>query len=79
MDILKTFFPFSFKEKNAVADLVVNIIFYVVVGFIAGAAIWLLSKIPIIGVLISILGGAVDLYITIGIVLSVLHYTKVLK
>ena len=79
MDILKTLFPFSFKEKNAVADLVVNIIFYGVVGFIAGAAIWLLSKIPIIGVLISILGGAVDLYITIGIVLSVLHYTKVLK
>ena len=34
---------------------------------------------PIIGVIIGLLGGLVDLYVLIGIVLSVLDYLKILK
>lgn len=79
MEMLKKYFPYSFKEKKDVAALVINIILYVVIGFIAGVLMSLLSIIPFIGILISIIGGAVDLYVTIGIVLSILDYLKVLK
>ena len=79
MDTLKKFFPFSFGEKKDVAALVINIVIYVVVGLVAGVLIALLSHIPVLAWIISLLGGAVDLYVTGGIVFSVLHYVKVLK
>lgn len=79
METLKKFFPFSFGEKKDVAALVINIVIYVVVGFVAGLLIALLSHIPVLGWIISFLGGAIDLYVTAGIVFSVLHYVKVLK
>lgn len=79
MEMLKKYFPYSFKKKKDVAALVINIILYVVVGFVAGVLIALLSIIPFVGILIGIIGGAIDLYVTIGIVLSILDYLKVLK
>ena len=41
--------------------------------------IGLLALIPIIGIVIGLVGGLVDLYVLIGIVLAVLDYLKVLK
>ena len=79
METLKKFFPFSFKEKKDVAALIVNIIIYVVVGAIAGAVIGLFYNIPVLGTIFSLLGSLVGIYTTAGIVLSVLHYVKVLK
>ena len=79
MDTLKKIFPFSFKEKKDVEALIVNIIIQVVVGIIAGALIAILAKIPIVGIIIGIVGTLVDVYITAGFVLAILHYTKVLK
>ena len=79
MDTLKKFFPFSFGEKKDVAALVINIIIYVVVAAIAGAVIGLLYKIPVLGTIFSLLGSLVGIYTTAGIVLSILHYVKVLK
>lgn len=79
METLKKFFPFSFGEKKDVAALIVNIIIYVVVGAIAGAVIGLLYKIPVLGAIFSLLGSLVGIYTTAGIVLSILHYVKVLK
>ncbi len=79
MEMLKKFFPYSFKEKKDVAALVINIIVYIVAGFVIGVAAGLLGLIPFIGVLVNIVAGAADLYILIGIVLSLLDYFKVLK
>lgn len=79
MEILKKYFPYSFKEKKDVAALVVNIIIYVVAAFVAGVLMAILSFIPFIGLIIGILGSVVELYVTIGIVLSILDYLKVLK
>jgi hypothetical protein len=79
METLKKLFPYSFKEKNDVAALVLNIIAFIVAGFVIGVIISLLARIPFIGILVSILGGAIDLYITISIVLSILDYLKILK
>ena len=79
MDLLKKVFPYSFKEINSVAELVIGILVYLVVGLIAGALIGLLAKLPIIGWIIGIAGGLVELYCLVGIVLQVLLYTKILK
>ena len=79
MDILKKYFPYSFKEKKDVAALIINILIYLVVGIVVGALIGILALIPILGLVIGLVGGLVDLYILVAIVLSVLDYMKVLK
>jgi len=78
MDTLKKFFPYSFGAADVTA-LVIKIIVYVVVAAVVSIVIKLLAWIPVLGWIIGILGGLVDLYILIGIVLVVLDYLKVLK
>lgn len=72
MDTLKKLFPLSFREKKGIGGLVVNILLHLLADFVAGIIIVIL---PILG----ILGGLIGLYFTVGIVLSVLDYLKVLK
>lgn len=81
MDILKKFFPFSFTTKNDVAALVINIIIHIVACVLVGVVIGLLCLIPVpvIWTLAGIIGGLVELYAIIGIVLSCLDYFKILK
>ena len=78
MDILNKLFPYSFGAKE-VKDLVVKIIVYIIAGAIVGVIIGLLAAIPFIGLIFSLIGGLVELYVLIGIVLVVLDYLKVLK
>lgn len=79
MDMLKKFFPFSFTAKNDVTALVVNIVIHLIAGVLIGFAIKLISIIPLIGFIAGLVGGVVDLYILVGIILSCLDYFKVLK
>ena len=72
MEILKKLFPLSFKEKNGLGGLIVNILIHILADVVAGIIIAIL---PILG----ILGGLIGLYFTVGIVLSILDYLKVLK
>lgn len=78
MDTLKKFFPHAFKAVDVKA-LVIAIIIYIVIGFVGGLIIGLLSAIPFIGWLFSIVGALLDLYTLIGIVLAILVFAKVLK
>ena len=72
MDMLKKFFPYSFGAAE-VKDLVIKIIVYLVAGAVIG---WVVGLIPLVGGLISSLVGLDG---TVGIVLVVLDYLKVLK
>ena len=72
MATLKKLFPLSFKEKNGVGGLIVNILIHVLADAVAGLIIAIL---PILG----ILGGLIGLYFTVGIVLSILDYLKIIK
>ena len=45
MDMLKKYFPFSFKAKD-VKDLVINIVIYLVVSIVAGWVLGLIGAIP---------------------------------
>ncbi len=78
MEILKKLYPTAFKATD-VKNLVVALIVFVVIDVICGAAIGLLAKIPLIGVIFSILGSIIGLYAFIGIVLSVLVFLKILN
>ena len=78
MDILKKVFPYSFGVKG-LGNLIVKVLVYIVVGAIAGFAIGLLAAMPIIGMLVSLICGLIDLYVVVGIVLAVLDFLKVLK
>lgn len=78
MDMLKKFFPFSFKSKE-VKDLIINIVIYLVVSIVGGWVLGLLSGIPVIGAVASLVGSLLGLYCLVGIVLAVLDYLKILK
>jgi hypothetical protein len=78
MALLKKLFPYSFGIKDT-ADFIVKLIVYVVAGAIAGILIGVLAGIPIVGLIFSIVGGLVDLYVTVGIVLTILVFCKILK
>ncbi len=78
MDFLNKVFPFSFKctDKDS---FIKALIIYIVAGVVAGIIIGLLSHIPFIGWMFSLLGYLAEVYVTAGIVLSILIFTKVLK
>ncbi len=77
MDMLKRLFPNAFKATEIKA-FVIALIIYVLVDIVCGFAIGLLAKIPLIGIIFSILGSVVGLYALIGIILSVLVFVKVI-
>lgn len=79
MDMLKKFFPFSFGKKPDVTSLVIALLVYLVAAVVASVVLFLLALIPVIGILFGIVGGIVDLYLLVGIVLTVLDYFKLLK
>ncbi len=87
METLKKFFPLSFKRLDSVGSLVIGILIYLVVGIVAGVLIALSGAItgwiPVIGKLVGwvlgIAGGLIDLYVLVGIVIQILAYCKVLK
>ena len=79
METLKKIFPYSFKAKNSVGALIVNILIQFIICAVAGVLIGICAKIPLIGWIIGIVGGLVDVYLVVGIVLSILDYLKVLK
>ncbi|MBE6651459.1 MAG: hypothetical protein E7613_09135 [Ruminococcaceae bacterium] len=88
MDIVKKVWAYSFKvEKGNASSLVVNLIVWVVAAFLAGLVLWLATAItgwiPVIGALVGIIvglvGGIIELYSLIGIVLSVLVFVDVIK
>ena len=79
MNLLKALFPFSLSQKNGTAALAVSLIAHILVGAVIGAVIAVLAKVPLVGFIFGIIGGLIDLYVLIGIVLVLLDYFKVLR
>ena len=78
MDMLKKYFPFSFKAKD-VAGLAINILIYLGIGAIAGIIIGVFTGIPLIGIVASVVGFAAEAYVFAGIVLALLDYFSIIK
>lgn len=78
MDILKKFFPVAFKATEVKA-FIISLIIYVLIDIVCGFVIGLLAKIPVLGIIFSLLGSLVGLYALVGVVLSILVFVKVVK
>ena len=79
MDTIKKLFPYSFKEKNTVKDLIIAILIYLAITIVCSIVTTILGGIPLIGALIGLLSSLIGIYTFIGIVLAVLDYMKVFK
>ena len=80
MDFLKKFWPtpFSIEKKNT-ASFVVTLIIFILVCAIVGVLIGVLAKIPVAGIIFSIIGSLVEIYGAVGIVLSILKFVGVIE
>ena len=78
MDMVKKFFPNAFKAKE-LSSFIVALVIYVLIDVVCGFVIGLLAKIPVLGIIFSLLGSIVGLYALVGIVLAILVFVKVLK
>ena len=79
METLRKIFPYSFKEKNDIGALIINILIHVVLGTILKFVLGICIIIPVIGLIASLLSKLVEIYLAVGVILSVLDYFKVLK
>ena len=78
MDILKTLFPWSFKNKT-MKDLIVSILIYMAINIVGGIVCGLLASFPLVGFVVSLLGGALGIYTLAGVILASLHFFGLLK
>ena len=80
MDLLKKIWPtpFKIKEKD-VQSFLIQLIIFIVVCAVVGILIGVLAKIPLVGVIFSIVGAVVELYGLVGIILCILQFLGVLK
>ncbi len=87
MDALKKIFPLSFKRTDTAGDLIIGILLYIIVGIVAGAAIFLATMIggwiPVVGAILAwalgVIGSLIGVYTLAGIVIQILVFAKVLK
>ena len=80
MDYLKMIWPTPFKvqEKNVVS-LVFQLVIFLVICAVGGLLIGLLARLPIVGFIFVILGGLLDIYGLVGIILAVLKFLGMVK
>ena len=80
MDFLKKVWPTPFKIKDKdVVSFLIQLIIFIVICAVVGFLIGILAKLPIIGIIFSLVGGVVELYGLIGIVLCVLKFLGLVK
>ena len=79
MDMVKKYFPKSFGLGDVKA-LVISILIYIVIDIVCGVLCAVLGIIPLLGSIAAwVLGTVVGIYTTVGIVLSVLSFLKVIQ
>ena len=79
METLRKFFPYSFQPKKNIGDLIVNVLLHMVAGIVIGFVCSVIFFIPLIGLLAGLVSSLAELYLTAGVILSVLDYFNVLK
>lgn len=78
LDPIKKYFPHAFKAVD-VKSLIINLVVYAVIAFVAGLVLGLLGILPIIGFVFGILGWLVELYCTAGVILTILVFLKIVQ
>jgi hypothetical protein len=78
MDMLKKYWPHAYKA-DSVGSLIVTLIIYALIDLVVGWVIAIVGILPLIGIFCSLAAGLLGLYCTVGIVLAILHFLKILK
>ncbi|MBQ4313224.1 MAG: hypothetical protein IJC18_03335 [Clostridia bacterium] len=76
--MIKKLFPTSTRATD-LTGLIVSLLIYIVLPAIVHLVANLLGGIPLIGWILGIIAGVIDLYCLIGIVVSLLIFFKVIK
>ena len=77
MEKLKPYFPLNKSVKSGeIGSLVVAIVIYVVIAAVLGALLSILSGIPVLGIIFSIVSTLVWIYEVVGIVLAIMTFIK---
>ena len=75
---LKKIFPHAMQARN-IKGLVMAIIIYAVVSFVGGIIHGLIGGIPLVGLVVGIIGWALGIYCTVGIIISVMVFLNIVK
>ena len=75
---LKKIFPHAMQARS-VKGLVIAILIYAVVSFVAGSIHGLIGGIPLIGLVVGVVGWVLGVYCTVGIIISVLVFLNIVK
>lgn len=78
MDMIKKFFPQAMQAHD-VKGLVIAILIYAVINFVGGLVLGLLDAIPLVGFVFGVLGWVLGIYCTVGIIVAILVFLKVVK
>ena len=75
MQFLRSLWPTPFKiKKGDVVSLIIQLVIFLVVCAVVGWLIGLLSAIPILGIIFTLLGSLMEIYSLVGIILCVLKF-----
>ncbi len=66
----------KFNSVKTVKDLVISIVVFLLIDVICGLVIGFLCKIPVLGIIFTIIGSVVGILCLVGIVLSILGFLK---
>lgn len=75
---LKKIFPHAMQAYN-VKGLVIALLIYAVVSFVGGMIHGLVGSIPLIGLVVGIVGWALGIYCTVGIIISIMVFLHIVK
>ena len=75
---LKKIFPHA-MQAHSLKGLIMAILIYAVVSFIGGIIHGIIGGIPLVGLVIGIIGWALGIYCTVGIIISVLVFLNIVK
>lgn len=75
---LRKIFPHAMQARD-VKGLVIAILIYGVLSFVGGIIHGIIGGIPLIGSVIGIIGWALGVYCTVGIIISVLVFLNLVK
>ena len=79
MDMLKKLFPLAVGAKKDIVALVINILIHIVVDAVLGIVISLLAGLPLVGFVFGLIGSVLGLYFLVSLILSILHFLKIVK
>ena len=78
MGFIKSLFPQAVQAKD-LKGLLIAILIYVIVNFVGGFVLGLLSKIPLLGFVFGLVGWVLSIYCAVGIIVAILVFFKIVK